>query len=99
MSMKSFHAMWDKINGPMYRKGRPTDYDLGDYVKAVTKDPVNNVEDGAGHELRPINYDDMGRYAADDVVDYYIQMHQGKNPLRLGDPMSDEELRRHYGQR
>lgn len=99
MSTQSFHAMWDKINGPMYRSGRPTEYDMADYSKAVTLNPVNNIEDGAGHELRPLDHEDMGRYGTDDVVDYYIKKHGKKNPLRLGEPMSDDQLRKFYGQR
>lgn len=94
--MDSFHAFWDRINGKMYRKGGPTQYDTVDYAKTLTPNPINNVE-GGNHNLRLLSQEDMGRYAADDVTAHYLQMHS-KNPLRLGDPMSDMEFKKFYGQ-
>jgi hypothetical protein len=39
----------------------------------------------------------MATYSAKDVVDYYKK--HGKNTTKLGPQMTDDELRRHYGQR
>lgn len=95
--MISFHKFWDKINGKMYRRGGPTRYDLADYASEITSNPINNIEGGSDYNYRLMSWEDMGRYAADDVIDQYGKIHT-KNPLRLGEPMGDGDLRRHYGQ-
>lgn len=91
----SFYDLYNKING-----GEPSkfgvQYDLEDYTKQLTSSPVNGTEDGTW-ALTPLTQDDMSRYAADDVVDAYTKMHQGKNPLGLGDPLDDEGMKQYTG--
>lgn len=58
--------------------------DLLDYSKAITNtSKIAGTEEG-NWELKPIEKEDTARYAADDVVNAYIELHKGRNPLRIG---------------
>lgn len=93
--MVSFYDMWDRLNGKPYEDvPPPSQYKLADYD--ITTNPINGTESG-GYELRPLDQSDMARYASDDVVNHYVQMHQGKNPTRLGEPMTDLQFRQFMG--
>lgn len=94
--MDSFQKFWDKINGKMYKDvPRPVKYDFANYMDAITSSsPLNNCEDGTW-ELSPISQEDTARYGADDVENW-MKNYQ-KNTTKLGDPMSDEDLRRFMG--
>lgn len=95
--MLNFYQFFNKINGEPYVDIQPpVKYDFQDYGNNLTNSPINGIEGGT-HELRPLTDEDMGRYAADDVINHYYQMHQGKNPLRLGDPMSDDQFKKFCG--
>ena len=84
--MDSFYKFWDKINGEMYKDiPPPVKYNFAPYIDNV-----------GGYELKPLSHEDTASYAADDVVNWYKTY--GKNTTKLGPPMSDEELKRHYGQ-
>jgi hypothetical protein len=91
--MWNFCQFWNAVNGEPYTDGvpPPVKYDIAD----LTTGPINGTEDGS-YELRPITDEDTARYAAPDVIAAYVQMHD-KNPLRLGDPMSDDEFKKFYG--
>lgn len=93
--MDNFCQFWNRLNGEPYTDGvpAPVKYDLA----TMDVGQVCGTTNGS-HELRPLADEDMGTYAADDVVAHYVALHKGKNPLRLGDPMSDEELKKFYGQ-
>lgn len=96
--MFNFCQFWNQINGePYHNVPPPVQYDMQDYGKAITSSPISNVE-GGNADLRPIEYEDMGRYAADDVVSHYAQKWKGKNPYSLGEPMSDGAFKKHMGQ-
>ncbi len=95
----NFYDLCNKMNGVPYQNGTPppVKYEFANYLDAITNDPrVNGTEDGS-YELKPIDFDDMKRYAADDVADVYKKMHGDKSPLSLGKPMTDEELRKFTG--
>jgi hypothetical protein len=93
----TFNQFYDKINGKMYDGvPAPAQYNFLDYVKAVTSSNVNGTETGK-HDLIPLNQEDMGRYAADDVIDHYHKLHNGKNSLSLGKPMTDLEFKKFLG--
>lgn len=95
--INTFDQFYDRINGEMYKDvPPPVQYDLASYALQITSSPISNVE-GGGHELRPISDEDMGRYAADDVVDHYAKMHKGKNPNRLGKEMTDGQFKKFMG--
>lgn len=97
--MFNFCQFWNQINGePYHNVPPPVNYNLASYTQAITTSPLNNVEGKSTYELRPITHEDMGSASAEDVVNNYRLMHGGKNPCRLGDPMSDEEFKRFYGQ-
>lgn len=87
--MDTFCQFWNRINGEPYTDGvpPPVQYEL------QTMDL--NV---GGAELQSLSQEDMGQAAAEDVVKHYMKMHKGKNPARLGKPMSDEELKKFFGQ-
>lgn len=93
----TFDQFYDRINGELYKDvPPPVPYNLASYALQITSSPINNCKDGASHELRPLSDEDMGRYAADDVVDRYTKIHK-KNPLRLGKPMSDGQFKKFMG--
>lgn len=46
-------------------------------------------------QLQPLTDEDMARYAADDVVDWYLR--HGKNTSKIGEPMTDEQFRKFHG--
>lgn len=95
--MLSFQQMFDKVNGPMYKDvPPPVSYNFLDYGKSVTQSPICGTEDGS-HELRPLEPEDMARYGANDVEDEYLKLHNGKDPLRLGDPLTDREFKNFLG--
>lgn len=51
------------------------------------------------HHLKPLNHEDMGRYAAEDVTAHLMKLKElGFNPMKLGEPMSDEEFKKFHGQ-
>lgn len=97
MDSYSFQAYWDRVNGKMYRKGRPTEYDLADYAAAVTSNPINNVEGGSDYNYTPISQEDMARYGAEDVVAYSLKY--GKDTTKLGPPMTDMSFKKFMGQK
>lgn len=86
--------MCDKLNGKPYTRGipAPVNYDLANY-----SDEFSNCSNNA--ELIDVKDDEMKRYAADDVIDHYNKIHNGKNPLRLRDEqMTDQEMSKFFGQ-
>lgn len=92
--MQNFKDFFDRINGESYTDiPPPVKYNFQNY----TDSPVNGTESGPW-ALTPLQDEDMASAAAEDVVDNYIKMHKGKNPLRLGDPMSDSEFKKFMGQ-
>lgn len=94
--MYTFDQFYESINGELYKDvPPPVQYDLASYSLQITSSPISNVE-GGGHELRPLSDEDMGRYAADDVVDHYTKIHK-KNPLRLGKPLTDGQFKKFMG--
>lgn len=95
--MLSFYQMCDKVNGKPYENiPAPVPYKLKDYGKELTSNPVGNTEEG-NWELKPLTDDDSKRYAADDVVNHYLQLHQGRNPSRLGPPMTTKQFKDFLG--
>lgn len=96
--LKTFQQFFDRMNGKMYQTvPPPVQYQFADYAQTLTHTPINNCEGGGDYQLKPLSHEDMGRYAADDVVAHYSSMHKGKNPLRLGGPMSDDDFKKHMG--
>jgi hypothetical protein len=94
--METFHQFWDKINGKMYQDiPPPVKYDFAKYIDSITSGPVNGTEENSSSELRTITMDDMARYAAVDVEDWFKK--HGKNLNKLGPQMTDAELKTHYG--
>lgn len=94
--MNNFYKFWDKINGEMYKDIEPpVKYEFAKYIDSITNGSVNGTEDGT-YELRPLTVDDMARYSAEDTVEYYKK--HGKNSTKLGNQMTDDELKKHYGQ-
>lgn len=92
-----FYQFWNKLNGEMYKDiPRPVQYDFADYMSAISPSgsPLNGSEDGTW-ALTPLSMDDMATTAAQDVVDW--QKEFGTNTTKLGSPMTDDELRRFYG--
>jgi hypothetical protein len=91
----NFCQFWNAINGEPYHDiPPPVKYNLktlGDETSYA------NVENGQS-QLRPLTHEDMGRYAADDVVAHYVKMHNGKNPMSLGEPLTDSEFKDFLGQ-
>lgn len=79
----------------------PVKYNLADYTEFITNgSPIANTTEptnGCESMLRPMTIEDMARASTKDVVDGYRKLHGGKSPTQLGKPMSDEELRKHYG--
>lgn len=96
--MMNFYQFWDKLNGKPYENvPEPTPYAFNDYVKDMTKTPVNGTENGTW-DLMPLTQDDMKQAASDDVADHIEQLRKsGHNPTRLGKPMTDEEFAKFYG--
>lgn len=70
-------------------------------INLIDGDPyetIPNVSDGSW-ALKPLEDEDVGRYAADDVVDHMQKMKDnGFNPTRLGPPMTDDEFKKYTGQ-
>ncbi len=97
--MLSFDQFWDLLNGELYQHTPPpVQYNLASYERQITNgSPLNNVEGGAGHQLRPIKDEDIARYAADDVSNYYSMWHGGNAPNRLGKEMTDDQFKKHMG--
>lgn len=95
--MQDFDSFFSQKHGPSLAFPPPIQYSFVDYVDQVTSSPINGTEEGSTYELKPIQDEDMARYAADDVVQHYTMMHQGKSPSRLGNAMSDEQLKKHMG--
>jgi hypothetical protein len=96
----NFYDFYDKVNGPLYKDGTPppVKYEFGNYLDLISNNPrMNGTEEDSTYELKPLDLDDMKRYAADDVVDAYAKIHNGKNPNRLGDPMTDSEFKKFTG--
>lgn len=92
----TFEQFYDRLNGKMYAKvPPPVPYKFADYA-VTNRSPINDAQ--TSHGLRPLSDEDMARYAADDVIAHYAQLHGGRNPARLGDPMSDHEFKKFMGQ-
>lgn len=95
--MNNFHKFWDQVNGKMYNDiPRPVQYDFLDYMNAISPNgtPLNGSEDGSW-ELTPLSKEDMSTVAEKDVLDW--QKKYGINTTKLGKPMTDDELKRFYG--
>ena len=86
--MMNFYQFWDKLNGKPYEDGvpAPVSYDI----------PQIGTE--SSYDLKPLTPDDMSQASAEEVAANYVKLHKGKNPCSLGKQMSDEDLRRFYGQ-
>ncbi len=97
--MMNFYQFWDKLNGKPYEDGTPppAPYNFGDYENMITNASQVNTADKS-YGLTPLQPEDMARASADDVAAEYLRIHKGKNPLGLGKPMSDEDLKKFYGQ-
>lgn len=89
--MKSFYQFWDQINGKVDLP--PQKYRFQNYMD-MSNSPLNGSEEGTA-KLSPLSDDDMKRYAASDVVDWYSKY--GKNLNKLGQELSDEEYRKFQG--
>ena len=83
----------------------PPQYNLADYMSQITSHPdrICGVhEKEYSHALRPIEPDDMCRYAAPDYDSVPFQFApygwapEGNN-TRLGKPLSDEEWKKYTG--
>lgn len=87
--MMNFCQFWNKLNGEPYTDGvpAPVQYDIGTLSG-----------DFSSHELRPLQPEDMSQASAEEVAANYVKLHNGKNPCRLGREMTDEELKKFYGQ-
>lgn len=97
--MMNFYQFWDKLNGKPYEDGvpQPAPYNLGDYESTITNSSnVNNAEKSYG--LTPLQPEDMAQASAEDVAAEYLRIHKGKNPCGIGKQMSDEDLKKFYGQ-
>lgn len=95
--MLNFCQFYNLLNGePYHDVPPPVHYKLANMD--VTQSALNNVEGESSYELRPLAHEDMCRYAADDVAAHYHQLHKGKNPCRLGKPMTDGEFKKFLGQ-
>lgn len=96
----NFYKLFNKLQGKPYSDSDstpPTESELLNYTDTISNNSsFSGTEDG-GYELRPLTDDDMKRYATDDVVDAYYKLHKGKNPTKLGDPMSDDEFKKYHG--
>ncbi len=92
--MYNFCQFWNAINGePYHDVPPPVRYDM----KPLVTGQINGTEEGSTYELRPLSHEDTASYAADDVVAHYSTMHNGKNPRRLGEPLSDAEFKKFLG--
>jgi hypothetical protein len=87
--MANFYNMWNQLDG----KPQPTEFNLAKYD--VSSNPINDVN--SGYDLTPLSHEDMCRYAADDVVQHFTQLHKDRNPSSLGKPMTDSEFRKFMG--
>lgn len=90
MNTTDFFAFWDRLNGKPYEGSvaPPSEYTL---------QPYGYPGSGEDYALKPLAYEDMARYAADDVASYYAKIHDGKNPYRLGEPLDDDGWRKYTG--
>ena len=95
----NFYQFWDKLNGKPYEEDvpPPVDYKMSSYSQSISTNPINNSENSGGYDLRPLTPEDMSSASAEDVARDYARIHKGKNPTRLGKPMTDEELAKFYG--
>lgn len=89
-----FYQFYNLLHG---EKPRDSGYELGDYVSQVTSNKVNDASEDSTWQLKPLNDDDMKRYAAEDVEEWMQKY--GSNTTKLGAPMSDDELKKHMGLR
>lgn len=88
--MDSFYKFWDKINGELYKGVEPpVKYNFAPYLTS----PVNDIN--GNYQLKTIEKEDTGSSAAKDVEEWLNKY--GQNTTKLGDPMTDEELKKHYG--
>lgn len=87
--MMNFYQFWDKLNGKPYEDGvpQPVQYNLEDYGSSSNS-----------YELKPLQPEDMSQASAEDVAAEYLRIHKGKNPCGLGKQMSDDDLKKFYGQ-
>ena len=85
--MQNFDQFFNKVNGEMYKDvPPPVHYQLADYGISPSS-----------YHLKPLTDEDMARYGAEDVANHYSDLHQGKNPTRIGDPMSDSDFKKFFG--
>lgn len=88
--MDSFYKFWDKINGELYKGVEPpVKYNFAPYLTS----PVNDIS--GNYQLKAIEKKDTASYAVKDVEEWLNKY--GQNTTKLGDPMTDEELKKHYG--
>lgn len=86
--MNQFHQYMDKRAEPTPTP--PPEWNIQDLSQ--------NFSNAKGAELKPLTDDDMARYAFDDVVNQYIQMHKDRPASGMGPPMTDAEFRKFLGQ-
>jgi hypothetical protein len=96
----NFYDFYEKLQGEPYSDERtppPVPYKFADYRDQISSSNSFNDESG-DYSLRPLDVDDMARYATKDVEDHLNTLKKtGWNPTKLGSQMSDEEFQKHYG--
>ena len=83
----NFYQFYDKLNGEPYSDERdpsPVKYNFWDYPFQTS-----------GHELKPLTQDDIKTTSAKDAAEWYAK--HGKDTTKLGDQMTDDELRKFGG--
>lgn len=96
----NFYQFYNVLNGESYSDPRvpPKEYDFLDYAKMISNGSKIAGTEENNWQLTPLEQDDMKTSAAEDVADAYVKIHK-KNPLSIGDPLSDEEFRKYQGLR
>lgn len=91
----NFYQLYDKINGKPYQTvPPPVKYNMKNYMD-ITKNSYNSAEENSEYNLIPLSYEDMARYADNDVVNWHLK--HGQNNTKLGKEMTDDELKKFYG--
>lgn len=88
--MDNFCQFWNKINGEPYTDGvpAPVEYKIQDM----------DIEGINQFDLKPLSDEDMAQVSDEEVkAQMELKKKMGWNPTRLGPPMSDDALHKHYG--
>ena len=91
----NYFKLWDKLNmeEPYTRVPPPVKYKMQDYSKAISNKPDSvsgEHEKASNYALRPIEDDDMMRYASKD--DSWLDQYTGVRDMGDGPPMGRASL-------